>query len=461
MAVLSHSASRFPLPSDTIIALATPPGRGAITIVRLSGTGANEIAGRLVRPWPPARRVATLCTVYSPTGERLDQAVVTCYEGPRSFTGEDVVELACHGGRIVPTSVIAALLEIGAREALPGEFTRRAVLNGKLDILQAEAVGDLVDARSRGGQRAALNQLDGGLSRRVLALRESLLELEALIAYDIDFPEEDDGPIAPGHIVAAIDRTLAALDQLLATARAGELIREGALVIIAGAPNVGKSSLFNALLGRRRAIVTDTPGTTRDALEAVIDTESWPIRLVDTAGLRETTDVVERLGIEVSEEYLERADMVLACGDDDQNLARTIEVIKQRTGAPVLAVRTKIDRAESQTGAEARGEELGVSAETGVGLGELVAAITATLSADQRTPDLDAPILTHVRHRYAIQHARNELAAFREARRDAQLPGPVAAVHLRAAVHALEELVGAVDVEEVLERVFASFCVGK
>jgi tRNA modification GTPase len=461
MSELSHPASCVPL-ADTVVAVATPPGRGAIAIVRLSGTGANQIAAQLIHPWPPAPRIAVLCTVYSLTGERLDQAVVTRFESPRSFTGEDMVEIACHGGSIVSTSIVAALLEAGAREASRGEFTRRAVLNGKLDVLQAEAVGDLVDARSRGGQRVALNQLDGGLSRRVLALRESLLELEALIAYDIDFPEEDDGPVAPERVVGAADRTLTALDNLLATARAGELIREGALVVIAGAPNVGKSSLFNALLGRRRAIVTDTPGTTRDALEAVIDTESWPIRLVDTAGLRETADVVERLGIEVSEDYLERADAVLACGDDAQSLARAVDVITQRTEAPVLAVRTKIDRVESQESrVAARGEALEVSAETGVGLGELIAAITTMLSADRRPLDLDTPLLTHTRHRRAIKEARDELAAFREARRDGQIPASVAAVHLRAAVHALEELVGAVDVEDVLERVFASFCVGK
>jgi tRNA modification GTPase len=447
---------------DTIVALATTPGRGAIAVIRMSGSAANEIASWVVRPWPIPPRVATLCEVYSRRGERLDQAVVTRYERPRSFTGEDVIEVACHGGRVVPTSVTAVLLELGAREALPGEFTRRAVLNGKLDVLQAEAVGDLVDARSRGGQRAALNQLDGGLSRRVLALRESVLGLEALIAYDIDFPEEDDGPVAPERILTATDETLGALNDLLATARAGELIREGALVVIAGAPNVGKSSLFNALLGRRRAIVTDTPGTTRDALEAVIDTESWPIRLVDTAGLRDTTDVVERLGIEVSEDYLSRADTVLACGDDAETLARAVGVITCRTDAPVLPVRTKIDRVEVRgSSSEGMGKELGVSAETGQGLGELLAAITSALDTGQRTPDLDAPVLTHTRHRYAIEQARDELAAFRAARGNARLPAPVAAVHLRSAVDALEELIGAVDVEDVLERVFATFCVGK
>jgi tRNA modification GTPase len=460
-----HPASGLSLSigSDTIAALATAPGRGAIAIVRVSGDNAHEVTARLVRPWPLQARAATLCTVYSPAGERLDRAVVTCYERPRSFTGEDMVEIACHGGAVVSTSVIAGLLDIGARHALPGEFTRRAVLNGKLDVLQAEAVGDLIDARSRGSQRAALNQLDGGLSRRVLGLRDSLLELEALIAYDIDFPEEDDGPVAPERIARATDSTLGALDDLLATARAGELIREGALVVIAGAPNVGKSSLFNALVGRKRAIVTDTPGTTRDALEAVIDTERWPLRLIDTAGLRETADVVERLGIEVSEDYLMRADVVLACGDDNQTLTQAVEVVEQRTKAPVLAVRTKTDRNGGASGEAEAGKAgtIQVSAETGAGLGELIAAVTATLGTDRRTPDLDAPLLTHTRHRRAIKQARDELAAFRNAWLNAQLPAPVAAVHLRAAVHALEELVGTVDVEDVLDRVFARFCVGK
>jgi tRNA modification GTPase len=456
------SSARPSTLDDTIVALATAPGRGAIAVIRLSGSAANRLVAHVVRPWPVPARVARLCAVYSPTGDRLDRAIVTRYEAPRSFTGEDVVEIACHGGLAVSASVIAALIEVGARQALPGEFTRRAVLNGKLDVLQAEAIGDLIDARSRGSQRAALNQLDGGLSRRVLALRQSLLELEALIAYDIDFPEEDDGPVAPERITQVTDRILIALDNLLATARVGELIRQGALVVIAGAPNVGKSSLFNALLGRRQAIVTDTPGTTRDALEAVIDTGSWPIRLVDTAGLRETADVVERLGIEVSEDYLARADVVLACGDADRNLAHAVDVIRQRTEAPVLAVRTKIDRlAGSGSRFDGQGEAIGVSAETGVGLGELVTAITTALSTSQQMLDLDAPLLTHVRHRRAIKQARDELAAFREARLDGQLPAPVAAVHLRAAVHALEELIGAVDVEDVLERVFASFCVGK
>lgn len=452
-----------PTGDDTIVALATAPGRGAIAVIRLSGPLAHEIASELIRPWPTAPRSATLSEIHTRQGDRLDQAIVTRYDAPRSFTGEQVVEIACHGGHVVPTSIMAALVDAGARVANRGEFTRRAVLNGKIDVLQAEAVGDLVDARSRSGQRAALNQLDGGLSRRILALRESLLELEAFIAYDIDFPDEDDGPIAPERIDAAVGKVLSALDDLLATARAGELIREGALVVIAGAPNVGKSSLFNALLGRRRAIVTDIPGTTRDALEAVIDTGHWPLRLVDTAGLRDTADVVERLGIEVSEDYLSRADVVLACGDDTDMLALAVRISKERTAAPVLAVRTKTDRETHRTEdiAEGRERELRISAETGEGLSDLLDAIVTTLDNNGQTPDLDAPVLTHMRHRYAIEEARSELLAFRSAREDARLPASIAAVHLRSAVHALEELIGAVDVDDVLDRLFASFCVGK
>jgi tRNA modification GTPase len=450
-----------PAGDETIVALATPPGRGAIAVIRLSGTAAHEIAARIVHPWPPPPRVATLSDIRW-QGEQLDQAIVTRYDAPRSFTGEHVVEIACHGGQVVPASIMAAVIASGAREATRGEFTRRAILNGKIDILQAEAVGDLVDARSRGGQRTALNQLDGGLSRRILGLRERLLELEALIAYDIDFPEEDDGPIAPERVTTAVADIVTALDRLLATTRAGELIREGALVVIAGAPNVGKSSLFNALLGRRRAIVTDVPGTTRDALEAVIDAGDWPLRLVDTAGLRDTTDVVERLGIEVSEDYLSRADVVLACGDEPNTLTLAVEVAAQRTSAPILAVWTKADRHDSRTGsADVRNGALRVSAESGEGLSELISAVAEILNRGEWTANLDAPVLTHERHRYAIEEARKELLAFRSARQEAQLPPAIAAVHLRSAVHALEELIGIVDVEDILNRLFATFCVGK
>jgi len=454
--------------SETIVAQATVPGRGALAIVRLSGPQAHPIAQSIVDRWPKEPRSATLSAVRDVADVEIDQSVILRYDAPASFTGEDAVELITHGGLVVPTTIVAALIARGARLARPGEFTRRAVLNGKLDILQAEATGDLVNASSRAAQRAAVHQLDGGLSRRVLALRDELIGLEALIAYDIDFPEEDDGPIAPTRILDASEALLRALERLLATSRAGELIREGALVVLAGAPNVGKSSLFNALVGEARAIVTEIPGTTRDAIEAVLDTPSFPLRLVDTAGLREAFDPVERLGVEVSESYVARAAIVLACGDSARAIAQIGLALAGRTTAPMIAVRTKADIAPSS------GEELAahrralgasaalaVSAETGVGLEALLEAITATVLGDDEPPQVDAPLLTHARHRYAVSRALDEVRAFRDCWRAGRIPAPVAAVHLREAVTTLEDLIGAVDVEDVLNEVFRRFCVGK
>ncbi len=454
--------------SDTIVAVATAPGRGALAIVRLSGARAHEIARVALDRWPDAPRRSVVSTLHDASGAEVDQVVVTRYDAPASYTGEDAVELVTHGGSVAPTTVTAALVAQGARLAAPGEFTRRAVLNGKMDVLQAEATADLVDARSRAAQTVALRQLDGGLSRRVIELRSQLIELEALIAYDIDFPEEDDGPIAPARITAAAQRAMAALDQLLATSRTGELVRHGALVVLAGAPNVGKSSLFNALLGEARAIVTNIPGTTRDAIEAVIDTTGVPLRIVDTAGLREATDVVERLGVEVSGSYVARAAVVLACADDVESMRAVGTSLFGRTSAAVIAVRTKADlvpvsaaELESAKAAVNARAAIAVSAERGDGLHELVELIQAFVAGGEAIADLDAPILTQERHRFAIAAARRETAEFFERWQHGDVPAPVAAVHLHDGVAALEELIGAVDVEHVLDEVFRRFCVGK
>jgi tRNA modification GTPase len=404
--------------------------------------------------------VSHLCDVFD-GDQRLDQALVTLFSAPNSFTGEDTVEFSTHGGYLVPSTIVAALISSGARQALPGEFTRRAVLNGKLDILQAEAIGDLIDASSHVMQRTALSQLDGGLSRRLLGLRVNLIDLEALLAYDVDFPEEDDGPVPRQRIEQAAALIISSLESLLATAPAGEVIREGAIVVIAGPPNTGKSSLFNALLGRSRAIVTEIPGTTRDALEAVIDTGKWPLRLVDTAGLRETQDRIEQLGIEVSTRYLASAHVILACAEDPMSLGETVNLARKRSTAPILAVRTKCDLVATRDEADSQEPALRVSAETGSGLQELLAAIDDTL--DKRHGEIvpDLPVLTRARHRKAIGTACLEVEEFNNAWREEKLPATVAAVHLRTAVGALEELIGAVDVEDVLDRVFSSFCVGK
>jgi tRNA modification GTPase len=453
------AATGIPQLDDTIVAIATPIGRGALAVVRLSGSDAFSIARRHVQTWPAEPRTAHLTAIHD-ENESLDEALVTLFPGPNSFTGDDIVEISTHGGYMVPTSIVAALISSGARQALPGEFTRRAVLNGKLDILQAEAIGDLIDARSRAMQQAALGQLDGGLSRRLLDLRNDLIELEALITYDIDFPEEDDGPVPRERVERAVIELRVSLASLLATATAGEMIREGALVVIAGPPNAGKSSLFNALLGRSRAIVTEIPGTTRDALEAVIDSGKFPLRLVDTAGLRESLDPIERMGIEVSERYLAGAHVVLVCAEDVVGLQRTVTAIGKLSNAPIVQVRTKADLVINQD--EFTMDDLVfVSAETGIGLQKLLDTTNRLIAARYGDISPDLPMLTNARHQQALTGASNELGQFERAWGEERLPASVASVHLHTAVHVLEELIGAVDVEDVFDRVFSSFCVGK
>ena len=475
MTGIDAPAAAMPGAADTIVAAATPLGRGALSIVRLSGPRAHQIAGAVCQRWPSAPRRAVLTEIHDSAGAALDQAVVLRYDAPQSFTGEDCVEFSTHGGVLVPTTVMAALIAAGARLAEPGEFTRRALLNGKLDILQAEATADLIGAGSRAAQRVALHQLDGGLSRRIAALRDSVIEIEALIAYDIDFPEEDDGPIPPESTLTALGDLERRIGELLATARGGELVREGALVVLAGKPNVGKSSLFNAMLGRSRAIVTPVPGTTRDALEAVVDTEPWPIRLVDTAGLRPATDLVERLGIEVSESYVRRAAVVLCCGEDASALREVVAAVRRilesaeaRDSCPQILVRTKCDLERAAPldlpalGAElAASASVAVSAETGAGIQSLLKSIGEVLGREAGAPELDAPVLTQARHRVGVERALAELRDFRRAWRDEALPATVAAVHLHAAAEALRDLIGGIDTEQVLDQVFRRFCVGK
>jgi tRNA modification GTPase len=439
--------------SDPIVALATPPGRAALAVIRLSGSGAFDVAARVITGFQahPARR-ATLASFHEAGGQSIDRGLYTTFPRPHSYTGEDLVELSCHGGLFVPRRLLAALHAAGARPAAPGEFTRRAVLNGKLDLVQAEAVGDLIDATAPAQAHAALNQLEGGLSRRLAALRESLIEIQALLSYDIDFPEEDDGPVAPARIAGQIESAAAQIRRLVATAPSAERLREGALMVFAGRPNAGKSSLFNALLGSERALVTEIPGTTRDAIEAHTDFLGWPVRLADTAGLWNAPEKIERMGVEVSRRYLAAADLVLLCVEAGRDVGEDEDSI---AGArPTLLVRTKADLT-----AEA-GQGIAVSALTGEGLGVLRRAAAERVFADRiNLVDLE-PGLTRERHRTTLSRALIALGGavpHLGSGGDAVL----AAHHVRQAADALEELLGFIDIEEVLDRVFGSFCVGK
>ena len=438
--------------SDPIAALSTPAGRSAIAVVRLSGQGALEIAARVIegfQPVPPRR--SHLASFHRSDGSIIDQGLYTVFPAPGSYTGEDMVEFSTHGGFLPPTALLAALYAAGARPAAPGEFTRRGVLNGKLDLIQAEAVGDLIDATSPAQARMALTQLDGSLSRRLDGLRHSLIGLEALLSYSIDFPEEDDGPLPVDRVRTVLDGTLQQVGELLRTSSGGQRLREGALVVIAGRPNAGKSSLFNALVGTDRVLVSETPGTTRDAVEAFTDFNGWPIRLTDTAGLGEFEHQVDRLGVGVSRKYLEAADLVLLCVESGRELGQEEEGM---LGQKVILLRTKNDLHI------VTGRGIPVSVVTGEGLDQIRQHTAERVFSDQiQLADVE-PVLTRERHRERLLQAQTALElAQTECRPDGD---PVlVSHHVREATSHLDELIGAVDVEAVLDRVFASFCIGK
>jgi tRNA modification GTPase len=459
---------------DTIAAVSTPPGPGALAVVRWSGPDAGPLLLRLApglgERVPEARR-ATLVEVRDPAGGAvLDVAVATFYAGPASYTGEDLVELSCHGGWLGPELVLDACVRAGARRADPGEFTRRAYLRGKLDLVQAEAVADLIEARSRAMRRAALGQLERGLSARIASLREGLVEIEAVLAHHIDFPEEDDAPVPIGVIAARAGGVVRDMRALVASAPEGELLREGALVVIAGRPNAGKSSLYNALVGEERAIVTEEPGTTRDALVTAVELGGFPFRLVDTAGLREAEERVERLGIEVTRRYLEKADVVLLCvpcGEEPGDVEQAF--LEENAGVPVVLVETKSDLIAGRAPRRARSAaqpdprvacKVRTSVVAGGGLEILRETLPRMVYAGVVAASPDTPVVTRRRQREALGRAAGEVEEFVGAILDG-LPPEVAATHLRAAETALEELVGVISTEDVLDAVFARFCVGK
>ncbi len=449
-------------PANTIAAISTPPGRGAIAVVRVSGPTAASVAAALGINKPRPRH-SSVCPIRHPgDGVLIDRALVTWFPGPASYTGEDLLEIGSHGGSLTPQLVLDAVLAAGARMAEPGEFTRRAFLNGKVDLLQAEATLDLIEARSVALQRAAVAQLERGLSRRIESLRQGLIELQALLAYSIDFPEEDDGPVPEERMEAAITSLQSGIEALLRHAPEGELLRDGALTVIAGRPNAGKSSLFNALLGQERAIVTELPGTTRDAIEALLSIEGYPFRLVDTAGYRERPERIESLGIEVAESYLSRAELILFCAEGGRPYTKTEEEFlarwsdRETDASPrVLRLRTKSDLAA----AAAAAGEIAVSVETGEGLAELREEMLEAVFQGLRT-DEEVPLVTRRRQVRALERARGDVASFDDARRGG-LPPEVVVTHLQDAQLALEELIGIVDTEDVLDAVFSSFCIGK
>ncbi|NIR44539.1 MAG: tRNA uridine-5-carboxymethylaminomethyl(34) synthesis GTPase MnmE [Gemmatimonadetes bacterium] len=450
---------------DTIAAISTAPGRAAVAVVRVSGPEVPVIIERLFGSSLPPREPVLRWLRDPESDDKVDQVLVTHFPAPRSYTGEEMLEISCHGGSLAPQLALSAVHAAGARQAERGEFTRRAYLNGKLDLLQAEAILDIVDGRSAAGHRAALHQLDRGLSRRIEELREALVRCEALLVYEIDFPEEDEGPVSPEAVADAARDVLGRIDRLLETAAQGELVREGALVVIAGRPNAGKSSLFNALCGVERAIVTEEPGTTRDAVEAVVSLDGFPFRLVDTAGLREARGTVERIGIEVARRYLANADVVLFCAEAGRPLTEEERGFIEGVDADsIVLVRTKSDLVDRDAPAGpapgARDGEVIVSTPKGVGLGQLRDRLVAAVFAGLASSRVETPLVTRERHGRELRRARSEVTDFLAARERRVAP-EVAATHLRAAGVALEEMLGVIAPDDLLARVFSEFCIGK
>ncbi len=449
---------------DTIVAQATPPGVGAVAMIRMSGPRAAEVAGVLMgrggdamAGWAPRQGHVRL--LHDPrSGEALDRAMLTLFPGPASYTGEDVVEISTHGGRAIPANVLDACVALGARPARPGEFTQRAYLNGKLDLTQAEAVADLVAARAPKARTVALHQLERGLGARIAELRSRVIGLSALLVQHIDFPDEDEAPVPLGRIAAEASEIAGGIDLLLATAPAGELLREGAVTVLAGRPNSGKSSLFNALVGMERAIVTEEAGTTRDAIETVISVDGFPFRLVDTAGLRSAAGRVERLGIEIAHRYLEGADLVLYCHEAGVAMGERDAEFLGSLASPVVVIRTKWDlAAKARVAAD---HEVAVSVKTGEGLERLRQLLRDLVFRDVVESRNEVPVVTRRRQAGLLREAAGEIQAFGEALASG-IPAEVASAHLKAAESALEEILGVIAPDEVLDRVFEDFCIGK
>jgi tRNA modification GTPase len=449
-------------PDDTIVAVATPPGRGAIGVVRLSGPRAHQILQQVTpggTAAPRVARVSRVLVVDAAGRETQDDAVSLRFEAPHSYTGEDVAEISAHGNPLLLEGIVRAAMRAGARLAEPGEFTLRAFLNGKRDLPQAEAVADLIDAATPAQARAAADQLHGTLTARIAAIDTALFDLLARLEASLDFPDEGYHFVDPDAVAEALAGVLRRIDELLADAARGRMLREGASVVIAGRPNVGKSSLFNALLGADRAIVTEVPGTTRDLVAERVDVGGLPITLVDTAGARPTVDPIEREGVARSVQARAASSLVLVVLDRSEPLTdddrRVLADTRER---PRLVVQNKSDRGDRCGTIDGAVPAVAVSAQTGEGLGALRHAIVHALTASD--PLRDTPAITNVRHVALLEEARGAIARGREAA-VAKASEEFIAADLQQARARRDELVGKRTSEDVLRHIFERFCIGK
>ncbi len=453
---------------DTIVAIATPPGRAGLGVVRLSGPRVAAIAKSLVaRKKPFAARHATFCRLSEALqtghadGVTSDRVVVTFFPGPHSYTGEDVAEISAHGSPLILASIVRRATSAGARLAEPGEFTLRAFLNGKIDLIQAEAVADLIDAVTPLQARAAFDQLEGTLTTTIRAIEEQLFDLTATLEASLDFPEEGYHFVAREEAVAVLSKSVAMILRLLAQSASGRLLREGAQIAIVGAPNVGKSSLFNALLNADRAIVTNVPGTTRDMLSERASMGGLSIALVDTAGVRDSTDAIEREGVSRTFDALKVADLALVVLDRSRPITLEDREVLQFTANQrrlVVANKGDLSPSWSRESLEIDDRLVVISARTRAGFDDLVTAAVELLTAGEVMRD--RPEITNVRHATLLERARAALERTSQGIADS-VPEEFPLIDLQEAIAALQEITGKRTTDDLLQRIFERFCIGK
>ena len=453
---MNHKAEQ----SDTIAALATPAGRGGVGIIRVSGPNAAKIAQTILGKIP-APRQAEYLAFYDLEGRVLDSGLALYFPNPHSFTGEDVLELQGHGGPVVLDLILQQTLQLGARLARPGEFSERAFLNDKIDLAQAEAIADLIEAGSEQAARSATQSLQGVFSDWVHATVEALTELRMFVEAAIDFPEEEIDFLADDRVTAKLEFLLSDIDRVMDTAHQGQLLREGMRIVLAGQPNTGKSSLLNALAGRETAIVTEIPGTTRDVLKEEINIDGMPLHIIDTAGLRESGDLVEQEGIRRTWQEIEQADCVLLLLDDRLGFSESEQQILDQLPhqLPVTRVFNKIDLsgARAEIVEDENGVKIKLSAKNGEGIDHLRDHLKTQVGYHGSS---DGLFMARRRHLDALERARQHIEKGYE-QLQAHHAGELLAEELRIAQQSLGEITGEVSSDELLGRIFTSFCIGK
>lgn len=453
--------------NDTIAAISTPPGEGGVGIVRISGSGAFNVAKKIFRParsgnWLSESFKLHYGHVINGTGSVIDEVLLSVMKAPHTYTREDVVEINCHGGSVPVREVLRTVLSTGARLATPGEFTKRAFLNGRIDLTQAESVIDVIRSKTEASLKVALSQLKGGLSERINGMQYKILGILAQLEASIDFPEDDIEEKNRNEIKEAALSAVEDLDELIVAAGRGRIYREGIMTVIAGRPNVGKSSLLNTLLGRERAIVTDIPGTTRDVIEEMINIRGIPLVLADTAGLRETGDVVEKIGVEKTRQFIEGADLILfvieaseGVIEEDREIMDTVD--RKKT----ILIVNKIDIVDNPQLQGVIGDipRVEISALKGLGIDKLENKIEEMVTGG-RAGSPDSIIISNMRHESALKRARGHLQEFLS-QVDEEVPVDLLSIDIRSAWESLGEITGSTVTEDLLDRIFNDFCIGK